>query len=86
MFIPTGRLPHRSAGGVDDRGRQLARFEDSATDLPHRGGDGEQLCASLPLRVTPNGRAAAILAKRRGLIALAGAAALAVAMLAYVLH
>jgi len=42
--------------------------------------------ASFPLQATPNRRAAAILVNRRGLIALAGAAALAVAMVAYVLH
>jgi len=41
--------------------------------------------AALPLRATPNGRAAAVLAHRRGMIALAGASALAAFTVAYAL-
>lgn len=42
--------------------------------------------AALPLRATPTAGTAMLLAHRRGLIATAGAGALAVAMIAYVLH
>jgi hypothetical protein len=39
--------------------------------------------ASVPLRVTPNGRSAAVLVHHRGMLALAGATALAAVMVAY---
>jgi hypothetical protein len=42
--------------------------------------------AALPLRATPSPKAAAILAQRRGVIAIAGAATLAVVTIAYALH
>jgi hypothetical protein len=42
--------------------------------------------AALPLRVAPNGRTAGILAHRRGLIALTGAAALVAVTVSYALH
>ena len=42
--------------------------------------------AALPLRATPNGRTAAVLAHRRRLIALAGAAALVAVTVSYALH
>jgi hypothetical protein len=42
--------------------------------------------AALPLRATPNGRAAVLLAHRRGMIALAGAAVLVAVTVSYVLR
>jgi hypothetical protein len=42
--------------------------------------------AALPLRATPNGRTAVLLAHRRGMIALAGTAALVAVAVAFVLH
>jgi hypothetical protein len=42
--------------------------------------------AALPLRATPNGRVAVVLAHRRGLIALAGAAMLVAVTVAYALR
>lgn len=42
--------------------------------------------AALPLRAAPSPKAAAVLAQRRGVIAIAGAATLAVVTIAYALH
>jgi hypothetical protein len=41
--------------------------------------------AALPLRVAPNGRAAAVIAHRRGVVALAGGVALVAVAVAYAL-